>query len=92
MRIILLLIGIILIIASLFFYFTGDEIITQIEAYNVAGIPISEFIMYFRPDIKRHYELAQLFILTSKILGITGSAAILLWIISSKKEQSQNNN
>lgn len=90
MRIGIVVIGIILLISGLLLYVTGNEIIAQIEAYNVGGIPISEFIMFVRPDIKKQYEMAQAFIIVGGILGVIGFLVCISGISISKQKILKN--
>jgi len=54
----ILAIGLILLIFGLFLYFSGNNMVQQVEAYDVEGIPISE-ILKLHPDFRQKYDTGQ---------------------------------
>jgi len=75
----ILALGLILLILGIFLYFTGNNMIEEIEAYDIDGIPISEILKLISEDARRQYEIGQsmvmfgtIFIIVGFILSIAG--------------------
>ncbi len=64
--------GILLLIFGMFLYFTGNNMIQEIEAYDVYDIPISELLKTLSQDVRRQYETGQSMVMFGGILGIVG--------------------
>ena len=55
----ILAVGMILLILGIFLYFSGNNMVQQVEAYDVEGIPISEILKLVSSDARRQYEVGQ---------------------------------
>ena len=64
--------GILLLIFGLFLYFTGNNMMQEIEAYDVEDIPISEILKLVSQDARNKYEAGQQMVMFGSIFGIVG--------------------
>jgi RNA polymerase subunit RPABC4/transcription elongation factor Spt4 len=81
--------GILLLIFGMFFYFTGNNMIQEIEAYDVYDIPISELLKTLSQDVRRQYETGQSMVMFGGILGIVGFILCIAGIaVPGKKSES----
>jgi len=78
--------GIILLIFGIFLYFTGNNMIREIEAYDVEGIPISEILKLVSPDVREHYETGQSMVMFGTIFGIVGFIVCIAGIAAPSKK------
>lgn len=88
LRIWLLVTGIIILVGGLSFYFYGNYLIDEIEAYDVYDLPISEFLKSINPDLKFQYEKGQIAVAVGIIFIVVGiilcTAGILTPFVVSK--------
>lgn len=64
--------GIILLILGIFFYSIGNNMIQEIEAYDIYDLPISELLKTISQDARTQYELGQAMVMFGGIFGIIG--------------------
>ncbi len=72
MRLGVIAIGLILGCLGVVLYMTGSQMIAEVEAYDVGGLPISEFLKAVDPATKQKYETGQAYVGIGIILGIIG--------------------
>ena len=84
----ILAVGIILLILGIFLYFTGNNMVEEVEAYDIEGIPISEILKLVSEDARRQYEMGQSMVTFGTIFGIVGFIVCIAGIAApSKKPQ-----
>ena len=80
-------IGIALVIFGLFFYFIGNNAINEVEAYDVEGIPVSEFIKTIDTGTRNKYNIGQTMVMFGAIFFTVGFIICLVGIMASSKEK-----
>ena len=83
----LLAAGILLLIFGMFLYFTGNNMIQQIEAYDVYDIPISELIKTLSSSAQSQYKAGQQMVMFGSIFGIIGFILCIAGIAAPKNEE-----
>lgn len=88
----ILAIGIILLILGLILFFTGNNMIKEVEAYNILDLPISEFLKLIDEGLRIKYETGQSYVMFGSIFGIVGFIICIAGMVATKqKEQSKTN-
>lgn len=87
----ILTIGIILLIFGIFLYFSGNNMVQQVEAYDVEGIPISEILKLVSSDARRQYEVGQQMKMFGSIFGIVGFIVCIAGIATPSKKSEEKN-
>ena len=82
----LLATGIILLCVGIVLFFVGYNVVSEITAYDVEGIPISEWLMRLSPSLRQQYETGQSYMQYGSILVIMGLISWVLFIMVSRKK------
>ena len=85
----LLATGIILLCVGIVLFFVGYNVVSEITAYDVEGIPISEWLMGLNPSLRQQYETGQIYMQYGGILVIIGLISCILFIILSRKKPEE---
>ena len=86
----LLATGIILLCVGIVLFFVGYNVVSEITAYDVEGIPISEWLMGLSPSLRQQYETGQSYMQYGSILVIIGLISCVLFIILSRKKLEED--
>ena len=86
----LLATGIILLCVGIVLFFVGYNIVNEITAYDVEGIPISEWLMGLNPSLRQQYETGQSYMQYGSISVIIGLISCILFIIISRKKPEED--
>lgn len=81
-----LIVGIVLVIFGLFLYFSGNNMIQEVEAYDVEGIPISEILKLVSKDAQRQYETGQSMIMFGTIFFVVGFIVCIAGLVAPSKK------
>ena len=81
----ILTIGIILLIFGIFLYFSGNNMVQQVEAYDVEGIPISE-ILKLDSGVRAKYDAGKSLVMFGSIFGIVGFILCIAGIAAPRKK------
>jgi len=82
--------GIISLCVGIVVFFVGYNMVNEITAYDVEGIPISEWLMGLSPSLRQQYETGQLYMQYGSILVIIGLISCILFIIISRKKPEED--
>lgn len=86
----LIILGIISLCIGIVLFFVGYNIVSEITAYDVEGLPISEWLMMLSPSLRQQYETGQLYMQYGSILVILGLISCILFIILSRKKPEED--
>ena len=86
MRLGVIAIGLILGFLGVILYFTGAQMIAEVEAYDVGGLPVSEFLKAVDPVTRQKYEIGQTFVGFGIILGVIGFVLFIVGFVIPDKE------
>lgn len=87
MRVEILIIAIILVAIGIFLFIRGNQMIAEVEAYDVGGLPISEFLKAVDPATREKYDTGQSLVSFGTIFGIVGGILCIAGIaVPDKKE------
>ena len=82
--------GIILLILGIIFFFSGQQMVRQVEAYDVYDLPISEVWKTVSSSARNQYETGQAMIMFGGIFGLVGLILCIGGIAApGKTEQSK---
>ena len=82
----ILTIGIILLIFGIFLYFSGNNMVQQVEAYDVYDIPFSEVIKGLSSSARAQYDTGKSLVMFGSIFGIVGFIVCVAGIMASKEK------
>jgi len=84
----ILVVGIILLVLGIFLFFTGNNMVDEVESFNYDGLPIDKFLRLF-PKYDDMYNTGQSMVMFGSILGIVGFIICIAGIAApSKKHES----
>ena len=86
----LIILGIISLCVGIVLFFVGYNIVSEITAYDVEGIPISEWLMGLNPSLRQQYETGQSYMQYGSISVILGLTSCIVFIILSRKKQEED--
>jgi hypothetical protein len=82
--------GIVVVIIGVVIYFIGNWMVNNVLAYNVGGLPISDFMRTVNSDINNYYIFGQLTSYAGGLLFIVGIVLLFIGgitaVVSSEKE------
>ena len=82
--------GIICLCVGIVVFFVGYSMVSEITAYDVEGIPISEWLMGLNPSLRQQYETGQFYMQSGGILVILGLFSCILHFILSRKKPEED--
>lgn len=83
----ILTIGIILLIFGILLYFTGNNMVNEVEAYDVYDIPISEVIKGLSSSARAQYNTGKSLVMVGSIFGIVGFILCIAGIAAPSKKR-----
>ena len=81
-----LALGLILLIFGILFYFIGNNLVQEVEAYDVEGIPISE-ILKLDSGVRAKYDTGKSLVMFGSIFGIVGFILCIAGIAAPSKKR-----
>jgi len=81
-----LALGLILLIFGILFYFIGNNLVQEVEAYDVEGIPISE-ILKLDSGVRAKYDTGKSLVMFGSIFGIVGFILCMAVIAAPSKKR-----